>query len=927
MVPGASAQVTNTVFSDSFSGTTLNTNKWTVTGYSQEGGSGQFVPAVENGVVEFTGTTTDQWWGGGELQISTNFPVNAETNVVFTVTRVSDNGPSSDTARRSMMFILPTAAPPLNDYVLFGEDITETYWEYNQKVGLSSDVPTGSGTAISAFNATSEDGLSHVMTAVVNGSTVSLYLDGVFGVSAPFPFNTVTFSFGAEARANNDTVDVTFSSPTVQTVGFEVFSPSSVTLLMGQSASNVVVRIPPGANKSKAVHVTVTSDTPSVAVPAGAVNGSSTLTFAAGASNEQTLSVQSVGVGGAIFSLSNDIGMGSANTLSVVVLLGPGVRLTENFVGNTINTSTWAEDTNGFNASGIGTFTAEQTNGTLVISGEDNIQQYWPGLALETIAPFTATPQLPLQVTVTRVAIEPISNFSLLLDTGARSDLFLTTAGWPNSTWAAFGQDVGEDGWVFNSNLDSPTGTGTAFTQFASLDSDTNSHQMMIVADGTEAEVFLDGVLGGSFPFAATAGIYVQLGAYARASGDSVIAVFSHLEVQNILPPISVSPVTFEIPAGVNTNVVTVTVPQLRTNGIAVTITSQNPTVATPQGAVNGALTLQFPEGATNVQTFDVVAAGVGQTSFVITDNQALAITGTNIAITVTTPTTVWFSDTFTNSVINSNYWTLSTNSPGITDGVTNSALSITNGELEMYVKAIDSTTAYLWGGYGLYMRTSFAASLLSPIVFQVDRVGESVTLLGGSGTLEWTGVWITGPDTNYVWFGDYDTHSGQAGGWEYFDSIGATTNSPLAGVGVVLAPLATLDDLGNHTIKVEANGSVVEMYVDGIYGGSAPFPYTNGISFGLGTYVDTCNNFGSIVWGYYSNVTVSGPQAAQKTLSALSFAKLSNGSIQITWTGAGTLQSSSSLTSGWADVTPAPTGTTYTVSPTGSREFFRLSQ
>jgi hypothetical protein len=55
-----------------------------------------------------------------------------------------------------------------------------------------------------------------------------------------------------------------------------------------------------------------------------------------------------------------------------------------------------------------------------------------------------------------------------------------------------------------------------------------------------------------------------------------------------------------------------------------------------------------------------------------------------------------------------------------------------------------------------------------------------------------------------------------------------------------------------------------------------------------------------------------------------------SNGSITITWTGSGTLQQATALTgnaSDWTDVTPAPTGTTYTVTnPTGNR-FFRIKQ
>jgi hypothetical protein len=62
--------------------------------------------------------------------------------------------------------------------------------------------------------------------------------------------------------------------------------------------------------------------------------------------------------------------------------------------------------------------------------------------------------------------------------------------------------------------------------------------------------------------------------------------------VQNILPPIQVTPVTIETPLGVNTNAITITAPQLRATTIGVTVTSQNPNVAIPQGAVNGALTL-----------------------------------------------------------------------------------------------------------------------------------------------------------------------------------------------------------------------------------------------------------------------------------------------------------------------------------------------
>ena len=296
------------------------------------------------------------------------------------------------------------------------------------------------------------------MKAVCDGSSAKLYLDGVFGVSVPFPFNSVTFAIGSLARANTDVADTTFDNVQAETVGLEAFSPSAVTILSGVTASNVVVRIPPGANKTQDVHVTVTSDTPSVAFP-GTVNGSLVLTFAAGATNVQALPIQSVGAGGAIFSLTNDVGMGTANKLSVVVLLGAGVRLTEDFSGAAIDTNKWQVDTNGFEPTGVGTFFVNQTNGNLVINGDDDQLPYWSGIALETAKPFTATPQLPLVFEVDRTSVDPTSNFSLSPSTGARTGVFITTA--DHSKFVFFGQDLGETGWEVNVNPGTPTGSGT----------------------------------------------------------------------------------------------------------------------------------------------------------------------------------------------------------------------------------------------------------------------------------------------------------------------------------------------------------------------------------------------------------------------------------------------------------------------------------
>jgi hypothetical protein len=941
-LPQAPAQVTNVVFKGDFS--KLNTNQFIVVNYSQEGGGGsgsssppEIAPSASSGVLEITGTTTEQWWAGGGVEVNQVFPANPQTNTVFSIDRVSMSGNTTSggtpTAIRSAVFAFD---PTLTYYILFGQDWTEDYWQYNQKVGLASDVPTGGGTAISAFNAFAEDESEHVMSIVCNGSTASLYLDGVLGVSPPFPFDQVRFLVEAEARAVDDIVDVTYSNLVVETVGFVAVSPAAATLVVGTLMSNLVVTIPPGANQSQAVTVTVTSDTPSVAVPIGGVNGALTLTFPAGGGNTQTFGIQGVAVGGAAFNLSNNLGMGNANNLQVAVIQGPGVRFTDDFAGTALSTANWQVDTNGFNDNGVGQFEVGVTNNILYLSGACTVDDYWPGIAAETKATYTATPELPLQVDVDRVLLNPVSSTTTLIDTGARSGVFLTTANrsQTNTTgWVFFSQDYGSsenNSWGENDNINNASGTDTPIPVFnTATENTTNLHHMELLANGTTVQFFLDGIAGPSYPFKVTEGIYVELGAFARAIFDTVVAEFANFKIQNVLPPVTVSTAAIETPAGVNTNVVTVTVPVLRTNTITVSVTSANPAVATPQGAANGVLTLTFPQGAASAQTFNVVAAGVGQTTFTVTNSLGLSVVNPTLALTVTTPTAVWFTDSFASSVLNANSWTLSTNSPGVDNVlIAGSFASITNGTFEMYAAPLPNSNPYLYTGYGLYMRTSFAASVLSPISFQVDRTSMKYILLAGTTTFEWTGVWVTGPDTNYVWFGDYDTHNGVVGGWEYYDSIGSTTNSPFVGVGVIPAALTTpaLNDLGNHVIRVEANGSVVQFFVDGISGGSASFPYTNGISFGFGAYVATESPIGSIVEGYFAGPTVYGPAPAALPRAGLTITRLANDQFMISWNLAGTLQSSSSLTGGWTAVTPQPTGTNYTVNAAvGSKQYYRL--
>src|SRR5436190_744779 len=78
------------------------------------------------------------------------------------------------------------------------------HWEYNRKIAdPATDQPTGGGTAIAAFddlNGPFVDGALHRMKAIVNGKTVKLYLDDVFGAEVKFPFANLVFHIGSYAR-------------------------------------------------------------------------------------------------------------------------------------------------------------------------------------------------------------------------------------------------------------------------------------------------------------------------------------------------------------------------------------------------------------------------------------------------------------------------------------------------------------------------------------------------------------------------------------------------------------------------------------------------------------------------------------------------------------------------------------------------------
>jgi hypothetical protein len=920
-----SAQITNVVFFDDFSTDGIDTNKYAIDAPFFEGGKGDIAPAQANGVVQFTGTVTNQYWAGATLRLKQPFTVSEQTNVIVSVDRVAEAGVG--TSSRSALWIMD---PSQSHYVLFADNSLETHWEYNRKIGEAGDVPTGGGTAIAAFNDPLgpflDEGL-HRMKAIVDGKTVKLYLDDVFGAEVKFPFTNVIFQIGSYARANGDTADTTFDNLEVDTVGAVTFSTKVLTLTAGQTASNITVQIPPGVNATAPVQIRVVSSDPTVAAGVGAAGGTLTLTFAAGATNVQTIPIQALATGGTQFTFENDIGLAAGNVLDVTVISGPGIQLQDDFSGTEIDSTKWQVSDLPFEPGpGAGTFTETEADGVLQISGTLDFDQYWGGATIKSVKSFTATADLPLTVDVDRLSIDPVSTDTVTPSTGARTGVFLAND--DRSKFVFFAQDVGETGWEVNVNPGNPTGGGTALAAFSSMN-DTNAHHMKLVADGSGVDLYLDNKFGARVDFPVSSGIHVEIGSFARAVGDAVVGKFDNVKVDNEFPCISVAPLSLSEQIG-DMNFVTVTIPRLLNNAAnaSVTLTSSDPAVLLPLGASNGAVTLNFAAGTTNVQTLGLKGIKTGTATITMTTAASACIDNGVVTATVTTVPSTLLSDDFSSGTINSNLWV--EDSTPLLDGAVatvDSGLGITNGAVSIGVTTDEATPAQ-WPGFALGTVQKFSATQTSPVSFEVDRVKLGFTLVTGTGAKEQTGVWVMdSTGTNYVFFTEYLTHDGTAGGWEYFRNIGQTGDTPVTGAGISIPAFgaAQYNDQGNHRMRVEANGSTVRLFLDGVVGAEVPFPFADDLSFKFGAYVMAATDVTTAIFDN-ARVLGTGPGTGGGTLSA---SIDSTGAIVISWTGTGVLQSSPALgpTAAWTDVTPAPTGNSITVpaSGQGTARFYRL--
>ena len=899
----------NVVFSDNFDSNTIDPNLYKPDAPFFEGGQGDIHAEAGNGVVRFVGTVAQQWWAGATLRLDRVFTASDESTITLTIDRVAEQGLGS--ASRSALWILDQTQ---TKYVLFADVRGEGGWRYNRKIGEDGDVPTGSGTDIAAFNGgTFDDGGLHKMKMVADGKTVKLFLDDQFGTEVRFPFTRVIFHFGSYARANNDTADTTWDNLKIVATGAASFVPTVTSVRTGQLSENLTLRIAEGLNAARPIQVRVVSASPTIAIPEGGVNGALDVTFPAGGANTASFRARGVAPGSAQFTVQG--GLPGANQLTVVVDNGASVLTTDDFEGATIDANKWQVSTRPFEV-GTGTFFVDQVNGMLKISGSTD-SPYWAGASLMSKAAYTATKDFNLVVEVDRVLLDPTR-----VDQGigiVRSGVYLTSA--DHSQYFLFSHDYGENGWTVNVAPGSTaTGGGTTIPAFSNSD-DAFPHRMKLVFDGEGVDVYLDDVRGTRVPFVMSAGIYVELAAYARDTGDAVDAQFDNLKISHALPCASVAPASGVSITAIGSAQATVTIPRLLNDlaPVAVTVTSRDKTVAVPNGVAGGSVVLNFAAGAPNSQTFIVTPVNLGATAFDISTSPQNCVAG-SLPIEVVAPPLVLISDSFSGAAIDDTIWRRD-ETPfigGAFRPAPDSDITLVNGEVKIQVTA----DAASWPGLALLTVNTFSAGPTTPLTFEIDRVLLDFVLVTGTGARQRAGIWIKDANGNYVLFADHQAHDGNNFGWRVNTMTGdpATDHPTDDGINITAFDGGGYDDSGLHRMKLEANGQTVKLYLDGAFGLEVPFPFSDGLTVGFGAYVGAATD---VVKANFDNALLTGNAGSYLRASR------QGANVVISWSGAGVLESTTALQpSSWQSVVPPPVGNTLTVPIAGSAgKFYRLRQ
>ncbi len=505
------------------------------------------------------------------------------------------------------------------------------------------------------------------------------------------------------------------------------------------------------------------------------------------------------------------------------------VVFADDFSSDAIDEATYTQSQPFFEG-GVGDIHAEAGDGVMRFVGTTT-QQWWSGGTLRINQSFAPSNSEKITLQIDRVE-------EAGMGTASRSALWIFDE--TESNYVLFADVRGEGGWRYNRKIgqdgDVPTGGGNNIALFDGEPFDDGGlHTMGMIADGSTVTLTLDGIEGPevAFPFSP---VFFHFGSFARADNDTADTTWDNLSIESeggaTFTPSGIGvregaisqPVTVRIPQGLNSQ-----------RGISVTVVSDDPSIAVPEGAAGGSLSLSFPAGGSNTASFRVVGNAIGGTQFQL---QGGVAAGNRLDVAVVSDPGVLLEEDFAGGSINNSRWTTSNQGFGNGEG----AFNVEQDGGQLKISGFSDTDT--WAGASLKSANSYLATEDLNLVFEVDRV--AIDQFGSAGR---TGVFITNDDrSRFVFFSQQVEDNDNA-----FWRVNVNPGSP-GGGGTVLTAFTAMEDLGEHNMRLVADGSSVEVFLDGVSGGKFPFEVSAGIFFELGTYAQFADEDAS---GTYDNVKI----------------------------------------------------------------------
>ncbi len=498
----------------------------------------------------------------------------------------------------------------------------------------------------------------------------------------------------------------------------------------------------------------------------------------------------------------------------------------DDFSSDTIDPERYQPETPFFEG-GQGDIHAEAGDGVIRFVGTTT-QQWWSGSVLRVLPAFDVSKGEPVTFSIDRVAEAGVG-------TASRSALWIMDESL--TSYVLFADVRAEGGWSYNRKIgepgDVPTGGGTVIPAFDPME-DGGQHRMSVVANGETVKLLLDGIEGAEvrFPFSP---VVFAFGAFARATGDTADTTWDNLRIERsgsasfVNEAVTVrqgqfSPdITVRIPEGWNAE-----------EDIEITVTSENPDVAEPEGGTEGTLTLNFVAGGPNTLTFRAEGIGQGGTVFTLGGD----LPGANeLSVAVISAPGVVLEENFEGDSLDTSLWEISER--GFESGTGQFTVTQAGGVLDI----TGYTDVDYWPGASIKTVQSFIATPELNLVFEMDR-----DLMDMAGTAARTGVYITTDDrSRYVFFGQNYLESY----WQVNVNPGNPTGS---GTALTSFGEEVNQDLGERRLRLVADGETVEVFVDGVSGGRFPFAVRTGIHFEIGAYARAVGDY---VQGIFDNVRI----------------------------------------------------------------------